>query len=284
MIQITDLFIYPVKSLKGIALDIAKTGQRGLEFDREWMITDNSYNFISQREIELMTTIETEIDASSLILSSFKNKPLKVPLNSKRINKVRVMVWDDSCDAYDEGDEASSWLTDVLGMHNGSPLRLVRFDQKDKRLVPKQYLNGVHAESAFSDQFPYLITSWESLSKLNNALLENDSKGVSMNRFRPNIVIKGLSDIEKKTSFNLKCEKGDYQFGLRKPCKRCKITTINQETGEIENPKEPLATLVRLKNSEETHGAFFGQNAILLSDYNILRAGDLLELNRQGSA
>ena len=280
MIQITDLFIYPVKSLKGIALDNSQTGQRGLEFDREWMITDNAYNFISQREIESMTTIETAIDASSLILSSSQNRALKVPLESKRINKVKVMVWDDYCDAYDEGDEASSWLTDALGTHKGSSLRLVRFDQKDKRLVPKKYLNGVHAESAFSDQFPYLITSWESLSKLNNGLLENDSKKVSMNRFRPNIVIKGLSDIEKMTSFNLTCEKGDYQFGLRKPCKRCKITTINQETGEVENPKEPLATLVKLKNSEESHGAFFGQNAILLSDYGVLRVGDLLELNR----
>jgi len=280
MIQITDLFIYPVKSLKGIALDNSQTGQRGLEFDREWMITDNAYNFISQREIESMTTIETAIDASSLILSSSQNRALKVPLESKRINKVKVMVWDDYCDAYDEGDEASSWLTDALGTHKGSSLRLVRFDQKDKRLVPKKYLNGVHAESAFSDQFPYLITSWESLSKLNNGLLENDSTEVSMNRFRPNIVIKGLSDIEKMTSFNLTCEKGDYQFGLRKPCKRCKITTINQETGEVENPKEPLATLVKLKNSEESHGAFFGQNAILLSDYGVLRVGDLLELNR----
>ncbi len=280
MIQITDLFIYPVKSLKGIALDNSQTGQRGLEFDREWMITDNAYNFISQREIELMTTIETKIDASSLILSSPQNRAIRVSLESNRINKVKVMVWDDYCDAYDEGDEASSWLTEALGTHKGSSLRLVRFDQKDKRLVPKKYLNGVHAESAFSDQFPYLITSWESLSKLNNGLLENNSKKVSMNRFRPNIVIKGLSDIEKMTSFNLTCEKGDYQFGLRKPCKRCKITTINQETGEVENPKEPLATLVKLKNSEESHGAFFGQNAILLSDYGVLRVGDLLELNR----
>ena len=280
MIQITDLFIYPVKSLKGIALDNSQTGQRGLEFDREWMITDNAYNFISQREIESMTTIVTEIDSSSLILSSSQNRTIKVPLESNRINKVKVMVWDDYCDAYDEGEEASSWLTEALGTHKGSSLRLVRFDQKDKRLVPKKYLNGVHAESAFSDQFPYLITSWESLSKLNNDLLKNNSKKVSMNRFRPNIVIKGLSDIEKMTSFNLTCEKGDYQFGLRKPCKRCKITTINQETGEVENPKEPLATLVKLKNSEESHGAFFGQNAILLSDYAVLRVGDLLELNR----
>ena len=69
MAQITDLYIYPVKSLKGIALKEAQTAQRGLEYDREWMITDRDYNFISQREIELMTTIETDIDSDSLIFT-----------------------------------------------------------------------------------------------------------------------------------------------------------------------------------------------------------------------
>ena len=278
MAQITDLYIYPVKSLKGIALKEAQTAQCGLEYDREWMITDQDYNFISQREIELMTTIETDIDSDSLILSSNNQKTLEIPLDSSRSNKVRAVVWDDLCDAFDEGDDASRWLTNVLGTFRGSALRLVRFDQKGERLVPKKYLHGVHAESAFSDQFPYLITSWESLSKLNTGLSENDSFEVSMNRFRPNIVLKGLPNVEMMTSSNLVCEKSGYQFGLRKPCKRCKITTIDQETGAIENPKEPLATLAKLKFSEETNGAFFGLNAILLSEHAVLRVGDMLEI------
>ncbi len=278
MAQITDLYIYPVKSLKGIALTEAKTAKRGLEFDREWMVTDNNYNFISQREVELMTTIETDIDSHSLILTSNNQKVLKIPIDSKRSNKVKVKVWDDFCDAFDEGDEASRWLTDGLGMYGGSTLRLVRFDQKGERPVPKKYLHGVHAESAFSDQFPYLITSWESLSKLNNGLLENDLLEVSMNRFRPNIVIKGLANLETMTSYDLIGKEVSYKFGLRKPCKRCKITTINQETGAIQNPKEPLATLTKLKFSEEANGAFFGQNAILLGNHAILRVGDFLEL------
>ena len=117
MAQITDLYIYPVKSLKGIALTEAKTAKRGLEFDREWMVTDNNYNFISQREVELMTTIETDIDSHSLILTSNNQKVLKIPIDSKRSNKVKVKVWDDFCDAFDEGDEASRWLTDGLGMY-----------------------------------------------------------------------------------------------------------------------------------------------------------------------
>ena len=278
MAQITDLYIYPVKSLKGIALTEAQTAKRGLKFDREWMVTDHEYNFISQREIELMTTIETSIDSDSLILTSTNQKVLKIPLDSSRGNKVKAMVWDDLCDAFDEGDNASQWLTDVLGAYGGGALRLIRFDHTGKRPVPKKYLDGVHAESAFSDQFPYLITSWESLSKLNNGLSENDSFEVSMNRFRPNIVVKGLPNVEMMTSSNLECEKSGYQFGLRKPCKRCKITTINQETGAIENPKEPLATLAKLKLSDETNGAFFGQNAILLCDHAVLRVGDLLEI------
>ena len=278
MAQITDLYIYPVKSLKGITLTEAQTAKRGLEFDREWMVTDDQYNFISQREIELMTTIETGIDSLSLILTSNNQKSLKIPLNSSRSNKVRAMVWDDVCDGFDEGDDASRWLTDVLGTYGGSALRLVRFDQEGERPVPKKYLDGVHAESAFSDQFPYLITSWESLSKLNTGLSENDSFEVSMNRFRPNIVLKGLPNVEMMTSSNLVCEKSGYQFGLRKPCKRCKITTIDQDTGLIENPKEPLATLAKLKFSEEKKGAFFGQNAILLGDNAVLRIGDLLEI------
>ena len=278
MAQITDLYIYPVKSLKGIALKEAQTAQRGLEYDREWMITDRDYNFISQREIELMTTIETDIDSDSLILTSNNQKTLKIPLDSSRSNQVRAVVWDDLCDAFDEGDEAARWLTEVLGTFRGSELRLVRFDQKGERQVPKKYLHGVHAESAFSDQFPYLITSWESLSRLNTGLSENDSFEVSMNRFRPNIVVKGLPNVEMMTSSNLVCEKSGYQFGLRKPCKRCKITTIDQETGAIENPKEPLATLTKLKFSEEENGAFFGQNAILLSEHAVLRVGDLLEI------
>ena len=242
------------------------------------MVTDDQYNFISQREIELMTTIETGIDSLSLILTSNNQKVLKIPLNSSRSNKVRAMVWDDLCDGFDEGDNASRWLTDVLGTFGGSALRLVRFDQEGVRPVPKKYLDGVHAESAFSDQFPYLITSWESLSKLNTGLSENDSFEVSMNRFRPNIVLKGLPNVEMMTSSNLVCEKSGYQFGLRKPCKRCKITTIDQDTGVIENPKEPLATLAKLKFSEEKNGAFFGQNAILLGENAVLRDGDLLEI------
>mgnify|MGYP000226779169 FL=1 len=278
MAQITDLYIYPVKSLKGIALKEAHTGIRGFRYDREWMITDSNYHFISQREIESMATLEASINKDSLILHSNTNQ-LSVPLDSEKLNQVRATVWDDICDAYDEGDEVSNWLTNELGEYKGTSLRLVRFSAKGERPVPEQYLNGVKAQSAFSDQFPYLITSWESLSKLNQGLNEKKSKEVSMNRFRPNIVVQGVDDLEKMTASDLSCDEAQYSFGLRKPCKRCKIVTINQDTGEIMEPKEPLATLVKLKFSDAIKGAFFGQNAILISENCAIKVGDELKLS-----
>jgi hypothetical protein len=278
MIQVTDIYIYPVKSLKGVRLKEAETGLRGFKYDREWMITDSDYQFLTQREIEAMATITVNIAKDFLLLQSSKGNELKINLNAKRGESVQVSVWRDTCNAYDEGEAASYWLTDELGYWQGKTLRLVRFCSDRKRPVPAKYLHGREAESAFSDQFPYLITSWDSLKKLNEGLRENGKQEVTMARFRPNIVVSDIASIENKTSLDLTSQDGNYEFGLRKPCKRCKITTINQDTGEIIDFKEPLSTLTSLNFSSENYGAFFGQNAILLSDQDcVISVGDLLQ-------
>jgi len=278
MIQVTDIYIYPVKSLKGIPLKVAETGLRGFKYDREWMITDSDYEFLTQREIEAMATITVSIDKDFLFLRSSKGSELKINLNAEREESVQVTVWDDICDAYDEGEDASYWLTDELGYWKGKTLRLVRFCSDRKRPVPEKYLQGREAESSFSDQFPYLITTWDSLERLNEGLRENGKAEVNMARFRPNIVVNDISSIEKQTSLDLISQDDNYEFGLRKPCKRCKITTINQDSGEIIDFKEPLATLTSLNFSSESYGAFFGQNAILLSEKEcVVRVGDLLQ-------
>ena len=278
MIQVTDIYIYPVKSLKGVRLKEAETGLRGFKYDREWMITDSDYQFLTQREIEAMATITVSIAKDFLLLQSSKGNELKINLNAKRGESVQVSIWRDTCNAFDEGEAASYWLTDELGYWQGKTLRLVRFCSDRKRPVPAKYLHGREAESAFSDQFPYLITSLDSLKKLNEGLRENGKQEVTMARFRPNIVVSDIASIENKTSLNLTSQDGHYEFGLRKPCKRCKVTTINQDSGEIIDFKEPLSTLTSLNFSSENYGAFFGQNAILLSDQDcVISVGDLLQ-------
>ena len=107
MIQVTDIYIYPVKSLKGIPLKEAETGLRGFKYDREWMITDSDYQFLTQREIEAMATITVSIAKDFLLLESSKGHELKINLNAQREESVQVSVWRDTCNAYDEGEAAS---------------------------------------------------------------------------------------------------------------------------------------------------------------------------------
>jgi len=279
MIRITGLFIYPVKSLKGIPLNSATTSLRGFEYDREWMITDTGYQFVTQRQIEKMATISVAIDANELTLTCSGYEPLAIDLKAKKEQLITAKVWSDHCAAYDEGDEASIWLTTVLGTYGGKPLRLVRFSQNELRPVPSEFLQNEKAQSAFSDQFPYLITAEETLNYLNENLRINGSSEMTMTRFRANIVVKGLDKIEQKTNDDLEEKDSSYCFGLRKPCKRCKITTIDQNTGEIKEPKEPLATLTKLALSPVFDGAFFGQNSILLGNKSCtIKVGDSLIL------
>ena len=105
MIQVTDIYIYPVKSLKGIPLKEAETGLRGFKYDREWMITDSDYQFLTQRQIEAMATITVSIAKDFLLLQSSKGNELKINLNAQREESVQVSVWDDICDAFDEGED-----------------------------------------------------------------------------------------------------------------------------------------------------------------------------------
>ncbi|MGE4594377.1 MAG: MOSC domain-containing protein, partial [Gammaproteobacteria bacterium] len=173
MINISHLYIYPVKSLSGISLQRAEIGLNGFKHDREWVITDSNYHFVTQRQIESMSTIRVKIDSTKLTLYCLGSKPLIISLDFGRKKLVKATVWQDICRAYDEGDEASTWLNRHLGKYKGSSLRLIRFSPKERRSVPDKYLGSEKAQSAFSDQFPYLITSSVSLDYLNTSLALN---------------------------------------------------------------------------------------------------------------
>jgi len=277
MINISELNVYPVKSLQGISLQKAELSIRGLKYDRNWMVTDNNYNFITQRQLPAMVAIGTAFHENSLILTTEKISPIAInlaPVNSDIIN---TAVWKSHCEGMDEGDDVSKWLSEVLGKWNNTPMRLVRFANNFKRKVDSAYLKGEESHTAFADGFPYLITSEESLCALNMKLELNGAGRVPMNRFRPNIVIKGVQAFQENDFDALHAHSDTYSLGVRKPCQRCKITTVDQNTGHIKNPKEPQRTLLKMNAFTDLKGAYFGQNAILLKgEGEIVSVGDQL--------
>ncbi|TVQ07435.1 MAG: MOSC domain-containing protein [Balneolaceae bacterium] len=274
-VVITHLCIYPVKGMHGIAVSEAELTVRGLKFDRTRMVIDESGLFLTQRNLPKLAVMQVKINGAAVKLENPDGNSLTLPENTKGLKKIPVTVWSDTCEAFDEGDEASDWLTDTLGTHKGRKLRMVRFNDEYRRNVDRTHLKGEDSHTAFADGFPYLITSESSLNRLNERLIERGSEPVPMNRFRPNIVIKGLAAFRENRIDELASASGAYRLGIRKPCKRCKVTTVDQDDGNISDPKEPLRTLTLMNTVPGLHGAYFGQNATLLSPEGaVIRVGD----------
>lgn len=275
--RITQLNVYPVKSLRGIALERAELGARGLAHDRRWMVVDDAGCFVTQRQLAAMARISVRLGDEALVLEHPEAAPLHVPLARRARPRLEVEIFKDRCSALDEGEQASGWLTEVLGGFRGGRLRLVRFDEERRREVEPDHLRGASAHTAFADGYPLLVANEASLEALNDALRGKGLEPVSMKRFRPNVVVDAADAFAEDGWDSLEAEGGRYRLGLRKPCKRCQITTVDQRTGEIPRPGEPLKTLVEMKTQPALKGGYFGQNAIpLAGEGEVLAVGDRL--------
>ena len=280
--KITQLNIYPVKSLKGISVNQSVLEEHGLAWDRRWMLVDAQQRFVTQRQLPALATIEVALTDEHLMLSHPNVSPLNIPLTEPAGNLRLVSVWNDHCKALPESEEVSRWLVDALG-EQAQGLSLVRFASEFKRAVEADFLDGGAAHTYFADGYPFLITTTGSLDTLNRALLDSGQSAVPMNRFRPNIVIASDQAWAEDRWSSLSEQNGAFQLALRKPCQRCKITTIDQQTAAVPEPAEPLKTLLALNTQPALKGAHFGQNATLLSGVeSIIRVGAAMEPTLRG--
>lgn len=59
--RVTSIVVYPVKSARGIQVDASLVEQRGLLFDRLWMVVTDSGRFKTQRQIPKMSQIQPRL-------------------------------------------------------------------------------------------------------------------------------------------------------------------------------------------------------------------------------
>ena len=264
MYTISQLFIYPVKSLGGFQIDSTQLTDRGFKYDRRFMLVDSDNNFITQREQPLMSLVQTAIEANELVLfdKNYMADSVRILLQPATAPTIKVKVWDDECAAQYVSDNADDWLSNKLLM----PCRLVYMPDSEKRLVENRYANNKEITS-FSDGYPLLIIGQASLNDLNSRLAEP----MPINRFRPNIVFAGGTPHDEDMMEHIKIN-GMDMYGV-KLCSRCTMTTINQSTAE--KGKEPLKTLshYRMKNNK----IYFGQN-LLYKQTGFIKEGDVIDI------
>jgi uncharacterized protein YcbX len=265
VIEIAELNVYPVKSCRGMSLAMARLTGNGLELDRNWMFVDEAGNFVTQRQVPALALVEPRIEPDGLVLGAPAMAPLALHdgVNGRR---VRVSVWNDQCDAFDEGEEAAAWITHYPGF----TARLVRFDPQFRRLSDRAWTGDVAAANRFSDGFPLLVLSKASIRDVGRRL----GTELPANRFRPNIVISGVEPYDEDHIELLSV--AEVMLKLVKPCSRCQIVNTDQRTGAV--GEEPLLTLATYRRNERLQGAVtMGQNAVIVNGVgSTLRVGDSL--------
>lgn len=254
---ISGLYVYPVKSCKGLQVLAAQLTPRGLLHDREWMVVEahgDPARFITQRELPRLALIETGLSATALTLSAPGMELHSVDDAFEGAGR-DVFVWRDTVHAIDQGAAVSGWLSDFLARD----VRLVRFDPSVRRLCNYQYAGNTGAHTGFADGYPLLVIGSASLDDLNARLRSGGADALPMNRFRPNLVVDGLEAYDEDHLSQLTC--GEAVLQLVKPCVRCQITTTDQVTAQVGT--EPLRALAGYRNNPRLGGVTFGMNAIV---------------------
>jgi len=245
-LQVNELAIYPVKSMRQIPLQYSPLDRFGFKHDRRWMVVDSNGQFITQRQQARMSLIQVKLMDQGVILQAPDMSEMSVATPGNRAN-TRVMIWKDQCNAVDCGDDVAHWLSRFLGVQ----CRLTYFTDDEVRQVDLNYADQGD-RTAFSDGFPLLLLSQASLDDLNQRMEDP----ISMERFRPNIVVSGCEPFAEDNWRRIRV--GELTLRVVKPCSRCVIPSIDPTTAE--RGPEPTRTLISYRRRDGK--VYFGQNVI----------------------
>jgi uncharacterized protein YcbX len=248
--EITGLFIYPIKSMGGISLKSSTIEMRGLKYDRRWMLVDENNRFLSQREHPFLSRFSLALnDEFFTVTNTLNNECRNIPLEKVTNQKKMVYVWEDEVLAKVVEPEISLWFSNQIGQK----VDLVYQPNESIRPVDSNHIITGQEHTSLSDGYPVLIISEASLEYLNSLCPEH----IQMERFRPNIVVKNIEAFgeDKLDKF---CINDVELYGV-KPCARCNVPNLNTET--LTFSKEPSLTLSKIRKFGNK--ILFGQNLVV---------------------
>ena len=273
---ISALTVYPVKGMRGIELESARLTPTGLARDRTFMVVRRDGRFVTQRDCPKLALIGTALDEDGVTLSRDGFGTIRVPFGRDDGDRVLTKVWKDPCETVDQGAAVSRWLSEAL--ESPDPLRLVAMAPGFRRPQGKADLLGAGEHTLFADAAPFLVASEESLDALNSELAVRGFDAVPMDRFRPNVVVRGLAAFAEHRGGHWRGP--GWALRLCHPCERCIVTTIDQATALRHPKREPFNTLAEINPVPGSDSApAFGHNAVLAEGADAsLRVGDPFQI------
>ncbi len=268
--RIAALHLHPIKSCRGILMDEALLVETGLDLDRAYMVVDAAGRMITQRQWPRLALVVPRFKSGGLELRAPGMLPLHLHLEAVE-GITRATVWNDDLPAFGMGALAAQWFTDFLG----TPARLARFDPERRRLSDPKWTGGLQAEVAFADGFALLVASTASLAEVNRRLAAAGHASVTMERFRPNLVLDGLQAFDEDfvDELAITTNEGPVRIKLVKPCTRCSIPNVDPTTAESSSTVGDTLAQFRA-NPRMDGGITFGMNAIILEGVDhVLRVG-----------
>lgn len=259
--ELTAIYIYPVKSLRGVSLHDAALENGRLVGDRDWLLVDAAGRFMHMRDYPQMARVEATTTERGIVVRTDGLPALEIERpdfsTSGRDAIGHVRLWRRSAPVMAVSRDADEWFTRALGV----PCRLMAFVPDASALNVPTY--EVH--SSLQDATPFHLTTEESLADLNGRM----AAPIPMNRFRPNLVVRGATPYAEDGWKSIAI--GDTTLRWIKPCTRCVATTTDHETGERAN-REPLFTLARYRRMGPE--VVFGHYLVADTWGDRLRVGD----------
>ena len=267
MLTVSQLFVYPIKSLGGIPVSSATVTARGFEHDRRWMLVDDQNKGLTQRELPQMARLQPSVGETGLTITTSDQaaREVLVPFSASE-GQEEVTIWNATCSAYRMPPSVDAWFSEQLG----TSCRLVYMPDTTWR--PVDTTSGYAPEdkfTSFADAYPFMMIGEASLDDLNSKL----PSPVSMLRFRPNIVFSGGTPYQEDTIEDFIVNQISFT-GLEK-CARCQVPNVDPDTGVPNAQKQPLRTLAQYRMQGKKIN--FGRN-VVHTGTGIVRVGDEIQL------
>lgn len=261
--QVTELNIYPIKSTLGTQVSQAFVEPKGLNFDREFMITEANGKFITARKDQELYRLTVFPIATGIVITHTSGQKC-VALYQDFIEESSSEVWGASFNAKVAATSVNQWLSEILGRE----VQLRWLGEKSQR----QVANFDNHPMSFADSNPVTLMSQKSLEQVQ----QWSPIPLEMARFRPNIVIDGEIAFEEEQWEQIQI--GEVLFTKSELCTRCVLITRDLNTLELDPNAEPFRTL-KQKHSNEKGKPVFGIH-LVPQNSDIIRLGDIITIKK----